>query len=123
MDDPLTHEIIGAAIAVAKGTRVGLRETPYEKFLAHEIRKRGLTVERQKACAAEYDGIRVDIAFRPDLVVEGKVIVEVKAIARLLPVHDQQILTYMYFSRVPKGLLFNFHAFPFAKEGIKRFVL
>ena len=123
MDDPLTHEIIGAAIAVSKGTRVGLLETPYETFLAHEIRKRGLTVERQKAFAAEYDGIQVDIAFRPDLVVEGKVIVEVKAIARLLPVHDQQLLTYMYFSGVPKGLLFNFHAFPFTKEGIKRFVL
>jgi GxxExxY protein len=121
--DPLTHEIIGAAIAVSKGTRTGLLENPYEIFLAHELVKRGLAIERQTAFPVEYDGIRVAIAFRPDLVVERKVIVKVKAVPKLLPVHDQQVLTYMYFSGVPKGLLLNFHAFPFTKEGIKRFIL
>ena len=121
--DPLTHEIIGAAIAVSKGTRIGLLEMPYEKFLAHEIRKRGLAVERQKAFGVEYDGIWADIAFRPDMVVEGKVIVEVKAVPQLLPVHDQQTLTYMYFSGCSTGLLLNFHAFPFTKKGIRHFKL
>ena|SRR5687767_3054278 len=122
MPDPLTHEIIGAAIAVSKGTRIGLFEAAYELFLAHEIAKRGLAVERQRTFPVEYDGIRMSMAFRVDLVVEGQVIVEVKAVPALIPVHDTQILTYMHFSGIHKGLLLNFHAFPFTK-GIKRFVL
>jgi GxxExxY protein len=121
--DPLTHEIIGAAIAVSKGTRVGLLEDAYERFLARELAKRGLKVERQKSFPAEWDGYTVEVAYRPDLVVEGKVIVEVKAVEKLSPVHEHQILTYMYFSKCSTGLLLNFHAFPFTEKGIKRFKL
>ena len=121
--DPLTRESIGAAIAVSKATKIGLLEDPYERFLAREIAKRGLFVERQKAFPVEYDGYTVEIAYRADLVVEGKVIVEVKAVEKLIAIHDHQILTYMFFSRCPTGLLFNFHAFPFAEKGIKRFKL
>ena len=121
--DPLTHEIIGAAITVSKATKIGLLEDVYERFLAREIAKRGLTVERQKAFPVEYDGYSVDIAYRADLVVDGRVIVEVKAVDRLVPIHDHQILTYMFFSKCPTGLLLNFHAFPFAEKGIKRFKL
>jgi GxxExxY protein len=121
--DPLTHEIIGAAITISKATKVGLLEDVYERFLARELTKRGISVERQKAFPVEYDGYCVDIAYRVDLVVEGIVVVEVKAVDKLIPVHDHQVLTYMFFAKCPTGLLFNFHAFPFAEKGIKRFKL
>ena len=121
--DPLTHEIIGAAITVSKGTKVGLLEDAYERFLVRELRKRGLTVERQKPFSAEWDGYTVDVAYRADLFVEGQVIVEVKAVEKFIPIHKHQILTYMYFAKCSTGLLLNFHAFPFAEKGIKRFKL
>jgi len=121
--DPLTHEIIGAAIAVSKATRIGLLEGVYERFLARELQKRGLGVERQKAFPVEYDGYRIETAYRVDLVVASQVIVEVKAVDKLIPIHDHQILTYMFFANCPTGLLLNFHGFPFAEKGIKRFKL
>lgn len=120
--DPVTHEIIGAAIAVSKAMGNALLESVYQICLAHEIAKRGLAVERQRLFPVVYDGIHMELGFRADLVVAHEVIVEIKAVSVLLPAHDAQILTYMKLSGVNKGLLINFHAYPFTK-GIKRFVL
>lgn len=124
MDDKdlLTHEIIGAAIDVSKALGVGLLEVVYETCLGHKIAKRGLDVKHQQAFPLCYDGLTFDIAFRPDLIVQQSVIVEVKAVKTTTEVHEAQLLTYMRLSGIHKGLLINFNAFPFAK-GIKRMVL
>ncbi len=120
--DPLTRDIIGAAIAVSRGLGAGLLESVYEMCLAHELRKLSLEVRRQPSLPVVYDGVRFKAAFRPDLIVGQTVIIEVKAAAAVLPIHEAQLLTYMRLSGMPKGLLINFNAFPFAK-GIKRMVL
>ena len=120
--DPLTHAIIGAAIRVNKGLGVGLLESPYEAFLCHELTKLQLDISRQPAMPVEYDGIRLDLGFRPDIIVENKVIVEVKTVVKFLPVHEAQLLTYLRFSGIRVGLLINFHAVPFM-SGIRRLVL
>src|SRR5688572_6533864 len=118
--DPLTHEIIGAAMAVSKLCGTGLLESVYERCLAQELLSLGFQVERQPTLSASFGELRFDRAFRPDLVVAQAVIVEVKAVSAFLPVHQAQILTYMRLSGLHKGLLLNFNAFPFSK-GIKRF--
>lgn len=120
--DPLTHEIIGAAIAVSRRLGAGLLESVYELCLAHELGKLWLEVVRQPTLPVVYDGIHMEAAFRPDLIVQQTVIIEIKAVASVLPVHEAQLLTYMRLSGMRKDLLINFNAFPFAK-GIKRMVL
>ncbi len=120
--DPLTHEIIGAAIEVSRGLGPGLLESVYQRCLAYEITKRQLEVLSQATLPVIYDGVQIDMGFRPDLVVEGRVIVEIKTVKKTLPVHEAQLLTYLKLSRIRTGLLLNFHAFPFA-DGIKRMVL
>lgn len=120
--DPLTHVIIGAAIVVSRRLGPGLLESVYETCLAYEIERHGLEFSRQPTLPLVYDDLQLKTAFRPDLIVEQTVIVEVKAVATVLPVHEAQLLTYMRLSGMPKGLLINFNAFPFAK-GIKRMVL
>ena len=120
--DPLTHEIIGAAIQVSKKAKIGLLESVYEKCFVHEFGKQGLSVEVQPMLPVAYDGIYMEQGFRPDLIVQREVIVEVKAVAATTAAHDAQLINYMQLSGINKGLLFNFHAFPFTK-GIKRFVL
>lgn len=120
--DPLTHEIIGAAIQVSKKTKLGLLESVYQKCFVHELGKRGLSVEVQPTLPVVYDGIYMEQGFRPDLIIQREVIVEVKAVKATTPAHDAQLINYMQLSGIRKGLLLNFHAFPFT-EGIKRFVL
>lgn len=120
--DPLTHEIIGAAIQVSKKTKIGLLESVYQKCLAHELGKRGFSIEVQPLLPVIYDGIHMEQGFRPDIIVRREVIVEVKAVAATTPAHDAQVINYMQLSGINKGLLLNFHAFPFAK-GIRRFKL
>jgi GxxExxY protein len=120
--DPLTHEIIGAAIAVSKGTGIGLRESVYLKCFELELKRRGFEVERQPLLPVVFEGLRTEQAFRPDIIVNRAVIVEVKAVSSLLPVHQAQLLNYLHLAQIPCGLLINFHALPFAK-GIKRFMV
>ena len=120
--DPLTGEIISAAIAVSRGLGVGLLESVYATCLAYELGKRSLEVSRQPTLPVIYSGVRMEMAFRPDLIIQQAVIVEVKAVTGFMRLHQAQLLNYMRLSGVRKGLLFNFHAFPFAK-GIKRMVL
>jgi GxxExxY protein len=115
----LTREIIGKAIAIHRVLGPGLLESVYEYFLAHELRKGGLRVEQQRPVAVEYQGQVVDLGFRPDLIVNGEVIVEVKTVEKLAPVHQAQLLSYLRLARIERGLLINFHAYTL-RDGIKR---
>lgn len=121
-EDLLIREIIGKAIAIHRVLGPGLLESVYEYFLAHELRKGGLRVERQRPVAVEYQGQVVDLGFRPDLIVNGEVIVEVKTVEKLAPVHQAQLLSYLRLARIERGLLINFHAYAL-RDGIKRLSL
>jgi GxxExxY protein len=120
--DPLTEAIIGAAIEVRKRTGCGLLESAYHTFLRIELHKRDLVVRSQPALPVIYDGHRVEVAYRPDLIVNDRVIVELKTVTAFLPVHEAQILTYLRLSGIRIGLLMNFHAVPFT-SGIRRFIV
>lgn len=99
----------------------GLLESAYEALMAHGLTKRGLVVERQAPVAIVFDGVAVSEGFRLDLLVEGKLLIELKSIERLAPVHGKQVLTYLRLMNLPLGLLMNFGGATF-KEGLKRVV-
>jgi GxxExxY protein len=120
-DKQLTHEIIGAAIAVHKELGPGLLEAVYEECLCHELQLRGVQLDRQKPIPVVYKGSKLDCGYRADIVVCGRVIVEVKAIAAIAPIHDAVMLTYLRLSGCKIGLLINFHS-PVLKDGIRRYV-
>jgi GxxExxY protein len=120
--DPLTGLIIGAAIEVRKRTGCGLLESAYHAFLCIELGKRNLTFKSQPTLPVMYDGHRVELAYRPDLIVSDQVIVELKTVTAFAPVHEAQILTYLRLSGLRIGLLMNFHAIPFT-SGIRRFIV
>jgi GxxExxY protein len=119
--DPLTAEVIGAAIEVHRSLGPGLFEAVYDECLAWELGERGFTLHRQVLIPVTYKGARLEASYRIDLLVEGELVVEVKAVERMLPVHDAQILTYLRMSGSRVGLLLNFNT-PVLKDGIKRFV-
>ena len=118
----LTEQIIGAAIAVHRALGPGLLESAYEACLYHELVTRGLRVERQKPLPLTYDGVTLACAYRMDLVVESSVIVEVKSVATLAPIHEAQLLTYLRLAKIKVGLLMNFNEVVL-KDGIRRRVL
>jgi len=120
--DPLTHEIIGASIGVHRELGPGLLESTYEECLCFELANRGLGFRRQPGMPVVYKGVRLEIGYRPDLIVEDAVIIEIKCVERLVKVHDAQVLTYLKLSGIRTGLLINFHAHPLI-DGIKRLVL
>src|SRR3977135_2385265 len=93
--DPRTSPIIGAAIEVHRHLGPGLLESAYEECVAHELSLRGLRFERQRAVPLEYKGMKVECAYRLDLVVQDAIIVEIKCVDRLLPIHQAQLLTYL----------------------------
>lgn len=99
----------------------GLLESVYEAILYHELSKRGLIVERQKVLPVIWDQINLDIGFRADLIVENKVILEIKSIEQIKDVHAKQVLTYLKITKMKLGLLINFNV-PIIKFGIKRVV-
>ncbi len=111
-ENEIAKHILDAAFVVHTKLGPGIFESVYEVVLAHELRKKGLTVERQKPMSIVYDGIRFDEAFRSDVVVNGKVIAELKSVAALLPVHAQQLLTQLRLSGLKLGLLVKFWAIP-----------
>jgi len=120
-DTKLTHEIIGAAIAVHRELGPGLLEAVYEECLSHELTSRNVVFERQKSIPVVYKGAKLDCGYRADIVVLGRIIVEIKAIAAIAPVHDAVMLTYLRLSGCKIGLLINFYS-PVLKDGIKRYV-
>lgn len=117
----LTQEIIGAAIEVHRTLGPGLLESTYETCLWHELVRRGLHAERQKALAVTYKDIHVDCGYRIDLLVEHQVVVELKAVAQLEKVHEAQLLTYLRLSGHQIGLLINFNV-RHLKAGLRRLV-
>ena len=119
--DEVAGEIIGAAIEVHQELGPGLLESAYEPCLEYELTKRGLRVERQVAIPVTYDGTRIDCAYRLDLVVDRDVIVEVKSVEQLLPIHDAQVLTYLKLSGARQALLFNFNCLRL-KDGLRSFL-
>jgi GxxExxY protein len=118
----LTEKIIGAAIEVHNYWGPGLLESIYEKSLAHELTLRGARVERQVHLDLKYKDLVLDDEFVLDLVVDGKVVVELKVVKELAPIHEAQLITYMKLTGCKVGLLINFNVLKL-KDGIRRIVL
>ena len=114
--------IVDAAYAVHKVLGAGLLESVYEPCFCYEIQKRGLKFERQVILPIIYDGVKLDDGFRLDVLVEGQIICELKAVDELAPVHQAQLLTYLKLANKRLGFLINFNV-PLIKDGIKRMVL
>lgn len=118
----LTSQIIGAAIEVHRQLGPGLLESTYEACLCHELILSGIGFDFQKPLPLEYKGIRLDCGYRIDLLVENVVIVEVKAVQALAPIHEAQLITYLKLGGVKVGLLINFNVLVL-KDGIRRLVV
>lgn len=119
--DEITGAIVDASMKIHIGLGPGLLESVYEAVLARALVKRGLRVERQKVIRFAYDDMVFEEGFRTDLLVEGRVVVELKSVERLAPVHSKQVLTYLRLMNLPVGLLINFGAATL-KEGLHRIV-
>ena len=113
--------MVDAAFRVHSALGPGLLESAYAACLAHELRSRGREVRTQVSLPIEYAGIRIDTGYRIDLLVDDIVVVELKAVVKMLPIHDAQLLSYLKLSRRTAGLLINFHEVRL-KDGIKRMV-
>ncbi len=120
--DPLTEKIIGLAIEVHRALGPGLLESAYEECLCFELKTSGVTFQRQVALPVIYKSVRLDCGYRMDIVVQDEVVIELKTVERLHPIHDAQLLTYLRLSGRKKGLILNFHA-PVLKDGLRRLVL
>ena len=118
----LTENIIGAAIEVHRQLGPGLLESAYEKCLCRELELRGLPFERQKAIPLEYKGVRLEQGYRMDIVVANRIVLELKCVNVIAPVHEAQMLTYLRLSGLQIGLILNFYV-PVMKAGIRRLVL
>lgn len=121
-DDPLSRRIIGCAIAVHRVLGPGLLESAYLECLCYELTKAGIRFGREVPLPVVYREVRLDCGYRLDIVVEGEVLIELKAVDKIHPIHEAQILTYLRLSGIRKGLLINFNV-SVLKSGVKRFVL
>ncbi len=122
MPDPLTGKIIACAIEVHRLLGPGLLESAYQQCLAHELHLQGIEFRVQYPLTVLYKGIQIDCGYRLDLLVEQEVVVELKSVEELAPIHQAQILTYMKLAEVDTGLLINFNETKL-RHGIKRFKL
>ena len=118
----LTERVIGLAIEVHRLTGPGMLESVYETCLCHELEQAGIAFQRQAGIPVTYKGVQFDEGFRADILVHRQLIIEIKAVANILPAHDAQVLTYLCMSGLRLGLLFNFHA-RLLKDGLRRFVV
>ena len=114
-------QVVDAAMKVHSALGPGLLESAYEACLSHELRKRRFQVLAQLALPVMYDGVRIELGYKVDLLVDDAVVVELKAVARLLPIHEAQLLSYLKLREYRVGLLINFHVLHL-KDGIKRMV-
>jgi len=119
--EQLTGQMTGAAIEVHKQLGPGLLESTYQACLCHELELRGISFECQKPLPLEYKGVKLECGYRIDLLVAGLVIVEIKSVEALAPIHEAQLLTYLKLTGVKVGLLINFNVVVL-KEGIRRLV-
>jgi len=120
--EELTGQVIGAAIEVHRKLGPGLLESAYKECLCHELSLRELPFTRQQSLPVKYKGVSLDCDYRLDLVIQGQVVLELKCIEKLLPIHEAQLLTYMRLGDYRVGLLMNFNV-PVLKDGIVRRVL
>ena len=120
-ENEISKQVVDAAYTIHVALGPGLLESVYETVMCHELRKRGLKVERQVAVPVVYDGLQFEEGFRADIVVEGKVILELKSVEHVLPVHSKQTLTYVRLMDKRLGFLINFGAAR-VKDGIWRIV-
>ena len=120
-ENEIAKIIVDAAFQIHKRLGPGLLETVYEVVLAHDLKKRGLKVKRQVPVAIIYDDIKFDEGFRADLLVEEKIIVELKSVEKVSPVHKKQLLTYLRLADKRLGLLINFGS-ELIRDGISRVV-
>jgi len=120
-DSGLTQAIIGCAIEVHRALGPGLLESVYEECLCYELRQKRIHFERQKTLPLAYKKVTLGVGYKLDLVVEGKVIIELKCVEKLMPVHEAQIMTYLRLTGIKTGLIVNFFT-PVLKDGIKRIV-
>lgn len=121
MENKLTEKIIGAAIEVHRTLGPGLLESAYQECLLFELKSRGLKVEKEKSLPIIYKDIKLDHGYRIDLLVENKIVLELKTVEALTDVHTAQILTYLKLGNYPIGLLINFHT-KLLKNGLKRYI-
>ncbi len=121
-ENSLTREIIGAAIEVHKLLGPGLLESAYEECLARELLLRNIRFERQKPAPVVYKDVKLECGYRMDFLIDGRVVVELKAVEAFAPVHEAIVLTYLRLSGCRLGLLINFNV-PILKDGIRRFIL
>lgn len=119
-ENSLTRQIIGAAIDVHRILGPGLLESAYEACLAHELRLRKLKVETQKGMPLFYKDVMLDCGYRVDLIIDNQVIVEIKSVAGIAPIHEAQLMSYLKLSDCRYGLLINFNV-KLLREGIRRF--
>lgn len=117
--DALSEQVIGAAIDVHRALGPGLPESAHELCLCHELSLRELRFRRQIEIPIEYKGLKLDAGYRIDLIVEEKMVVELKSVERLLPIHEAQLLTYLKLSGMKTGLLLNVNE-EVLRKGIKR---
>jgi len=120
--DKLSNIVIGCGINVHRALGPGLLESAYEECLAYEFAKKQIRFERQKALPVIYESVRLDWGFRLDFLIEGILIVELKAIEQFAPIHTAQVLTYLRLTGCKVGLILNFNSFSL-RQGIKRVVL
>lgn len=120
--DELSNRVIGCALEVHKALGPGLLESTYEQCLARELALAGISFRLQAALPVDYKGIKLDCGYRIDLLVEEQLIMEIKSVEHLLPIHEAQLLTYLKLSGLHIGLLINFNT-QLLKHGIKRLVL
>jgi GxxExxY protein len=121
-DDALTRRIIGMAIRVHRHFGPGLLESAYEACLCHELIHEGLAIVRQVVVPLMYQGVQLETGFRADIIVEQAVILEIKAVENIIPLHESQMLTYLRLTGCRVGLLLNFNSI-MLKDGLRRFVL
>ncbi len=120
--DDLSNRVIGAALEVHKNLGAGLLESAYEAALAYELSEQGIGLQQQVTLPVQYKGVNIDCAYRIDLLIEKRSIIELKAVEKILPIHQAQLMTYMKLANIKTGLLINFNT-KLLKDGIKRVVL
>jgi GxxExxY protein len=123
LHEELTERVIGAAIEVHRALGPGLLESAYEECLCHELHLRGISFERQVPLPVEYKGVKLDCGYRLDLVVEDRLILEIKCMEHVLPVHEAQLLTYLKMTGKRVGLVLNFNVSTLVRGGLVRKVL
>jgi GxxExxY protein len=121
-ENELSHEVIGACMEVHKLLGPGLLESAYQECLGRELSLRDIPYEKEKPFPVEYKGVRVDCGYRVDFLVAGQIVLELKSVEGVLPVHEAQVLTYLKLAGCRLGLLVNFNV-PVLKDGIRRFVI